>query len=395
MKMPPDGGRGRRCGEVCCTKAMIQIGMLVKHHFIFWVALLLLAACEAPSLRVGFVAGLTGPYAELGVEGRDAVLLAVAEVNAAGGIKGRPVELVIRDAGTDETSCAAALEEVLGQGVFVVIGPMISRHARVVLAAMERHPGVLFFSPTMSGSLLSGRDDMFLRTIAKATEQGELLARYAHAQGWRRVVLVQDLNNAEYTTDVVQTFQATGAELGLTAEVLAYGQGKPFDPAALVARLRALAPEAVVLVANALHTAAVAQEIRKAGMETRLVAAKWAQTADVFAAGGRAVEGMVLVGSEMRATPELARFQEDFRRRYGRQPSFAAMWTYDTARILFDAMGRSQGLTGPAVKEAILAVPVYQGLEREIRFDPLGDVVHDYRLVMVRDGRFVPLEAAP
>lgn len=137
----------------------------------FWAALLVVA-CDAPPVRIGFVAGLTGPYAELGVDGRDAVLLAVAEVAAKGGIHGRPVEVVVRDAGTDEVDCAAALEEVASQGVVAILGPMVSRHARVTLAAMERHPEILFFSPTMSTELLSGRDDMLVRSIAKAADQG-------------------------------------------------------------------------------------------------------------------------------------------------------------------------------------------------------------------------------
>ncbi len=370
-------------------------GMSGTRHFLLLVMLFVLAGCEAPPLRVGFVAGLTGPYADLGINGRDGVLLAVEEVNGRGGITGRPVELIVRDAGTDEISCAAALEEVLAQGVIAVIGPMVSRHARVTLAAMERYPEVLFFSPTMSGSLLSGRDDLFVRSIAKAADQGTLVAQYAQKLGLHRVVVIQDTDNAEYTGDVVQAFTATAQQMGIAIELLTYGQGIPFDPGRLAARIRALAPEAVFVVVNALHAAAVAQEVRKAGLATPLLAARWAQTQDLFSVGGRAVEGMVLVGSATQVTPDLVHFRETFAKRYGHEPSFAAVWSYDAARILFDAMGRSQGLTGRAVRDAILAVPVYQGLDREIRFDAFGDVIHDHQLVTVRDGQYVPLEAAP
>jgi branched-chain amino acid transport system substrate-binding protein len=357
--------------------------------------MLLMASCDAPPVRIGFVAGLTGPYAELGVEGRDAVLLAAAEVAAKGGLHGRPVEVVVRDAGTDEVECAAALEEVAAQGVVAILGPMVSRHARVTLAAMERHPEILFFSPTMSTNLLSGRDDMFVRSISKTADQGVVLARYLHAQGDTHVVLLQDLDNAEYTNDVATAFWQAARPLGIFGQTLAYGQGDPFNASNLAARIRALAPDAVVLVTNSLHAAAVAQELRKAGATARLVAAKWAETTDLIPLGGRAVEGMVIVGNDIRPSAEMSRFQEAFRQRYGRQPSFAAVWSYDAARILLDAMGRAQGLTGAAIKEAVLAVPVYQGLEREIRFDATGDVIHDYRLVVVRDGRYEPLEETP
>lgn len=366
-----------------------------RHTIVATVLLVFLVACDAPSVRIGFVAGLTGPYAELGVDGRDAVLLAVAEVNAQGGIHGRPLEVVVRDAGTDELTCAAALEEVLSQGVVAVVGPMVSRHARVTLAAMERHPQVFFFSPTMSTSLLSGRDDMFVRSISKATDQGVVLARYLHAQGDLQVVLVQDADNAEYTGDVVAAFWQAARPVGISGPTLAYGKGDLLDAPRLAARIRALDPDAVVLVSNSLHAAAIAQELRKAGVSARLVAAKWAQTTDLLSLGGRAVEGMVLVATETRPSAAMPRFQESYEQRYGRQPSFAAIWSYDAARILLDALGRAHGRTGPAIKEAILAKPVYQGLDREIRFDATGDVVHDYRLVIVRDGRYEPLGEVP
>jgi len=378
---------------VCCVKHLFQKIALVKHYFVIFV--LLIVGCEQPPLRVGFVAGLTGPYAELGVDGRDAVLLAVAEANAAGGVQGRRLEVVVRDAGTDEASCAAALEEVIRQGVIVVVGPMISRHAQVTMDLMGRYPGVLFFSPTISNSLLSGRDDMFLRSISNAANQGEVLARYLHRQGLRRVVAVQDRDNAAYTDDVVAALVDVGQSLGVAVDVVAYGEGKPLDPGMVAARIGQANSDAVVLVANSLHTAAMAQEIRKQGLKIPLLSAKWAQTTDLFSMGGRAVEGMVLVGSATQPGPEFSRFGAQFRERYGRAPSFAAVWSYDAARILLDAMGRARELSGQSIKEAILAVPVYQGLEREIRLDPFGDALHDYRLVVVREGRFEPLPESP
>jgi branched-chain amino acid transport system substrate-binding protein len=351
----------------------------------------LVAACDFPPVRIGFVGELTGPYAELGEDGRDAVLLAVAEANAKGGIQGRPVEVVVRDAGATEAACAAAVDDVVSQGAVAVVGPMLSRHAQVVLAAMERHPEVLFFSPTMSTSLLSGRDDMLVRSIAKAEDEGALMASYAAQQGWLRIVAIQDTGNAAYTGDVVLGLRSAGGRWGVqVVQTVRYAgsQGCPAD--ALAAEALTYQPQAVVLAANAPQTMALVRALRARKPDVPVLSSKWAQTPDVAAAPD--MRGLVVVGNTWHAAPHLAPFKESFQRRYGRQPSYGAVWTYDCISILLDAMARAKSLEGAAIKEAILAVPVYQGLEREIRFDAFGDTLYDYQLLQVVDGFFRPVE---
>ena len=66
--------------------------------FLIVAAFLSMTSCsEEPPLKIGFVGGLTGRVADLGVAGRDAVILAIEEKNRSGGIAGRKVELVVRD----------------------------------------------------------------------------------------------------------------------------------------------------------------------------------------------------------------------------------------------------------------------------------------------------------
>ena len=76
----------------------------VHHLKRLWVLLVVCCAClllsscgEEPALKIGFVGGLTGRVADLGVAGRDAAILAVEEINASGGIDGRKVHLLVKD----------------------------------------------------------------------------------------------------------------------------------------------------------------------------------------------------------------------------------------------------------------------------------------------------------
>ncbi|MDT8445116.1 MAG: ABC transporter substrate-binding protein [Desulfuromonadales bacterium] len=111
---------------------------------------LTLPACkEQPPLKIGFVGGLTGRVADLGVAGRDAVILAVEEKNRSGGIAGRKVELVVSDDRQDVGSARQAISELTTQQVVAIIGPMTSSMAAVIqpLVNVEQ---IVTISPTVN-----------------------------------------------------------------------------------------------------------------------------------------------------------------------------------------------------------------------------------------------------
>lgn len=83
---------------------------------------LVLAACDDPEpVTLGAVLPLSGPVASVGADIRDGLQLAVDEVNAGGGLNGRPLELVLRDAGTDADSARAAYADLAATGPLLIM----------------------------------------------------------------------------------------------------------------------------------------------------------------------------------------------------------------------------------------------------------------------------------
>jgi branched-chain amino acid transport system substrate-binding protein len=106
--------------------------------------------CSKPEpIMIGFSGQLSGAYADLGIKGRDGVLLAVEKINAADGIAGRPIKLLARDdMGTPE-GARVADKELIDAGTVAIIGHMTCRQT---IAAMEiiKKAGVMLISPTIS-----------------------------------------------------------------------------------------------------------------------------------------------------------------------------------------------------------------------------------------------------
>ena len=161
---------------------------------------LLSGACSDPEpIRLGFIGGLSGANADLGLAARNGAQLAVEQHNAAAINYGRSVQLIIRDDELNPEQGKKALAELLEQRVDAVIGPMTSTVA-MALAPMATEAGVLLMGGPVSTDLLNGRDDQFFRTIGSNDEHARVMATFLNQRhDIKRVSLIVDHRNKAYT----------------------------------------------------------------------------------------------------------------------------------------------------------------------------------------------------
>ena len=168
------------------------------------------------------------------------------------------------------------------------------------------------------------------------------------------------------------------------------GQDRPLGE--VVERALASGAGGVLVVANALDSASLCQQIRKRDGTTRIYGTDWGFTPAVIAHGGRAVEGAVFtykVDAD-RHTPAFDRFASSYQARFSRAPDFAAVFSYEAVLVAGDALRKDA--TREGVRAALLAKGTFAGLQDEIRIDRHGDGDRRQLLMTVRDGRIVALE---
>jgi branched-chain amino acid transport system substrate-binding protein len=168
-------------------------------------------------LRVGLLMPRTGPAAAVGEAVAASVRAAIGVVNGAGGVLGRPMELVERDEGSDTATALVAVNALLSDDrVDVIIGPASSRVALGVLGQVVG-AGVLTCSPMASAISLSSFPDqgLFLRTIPSDALQADALARLVDQTGRNRVGVLypDDVYGRDFADAVVTSLRALGMEL--------------------------------------------------------------------------------------------------------------------------------------------------------------------------------------
>ncbi len=355
---------------------------------------IVLGACAPPEpLRIGFIGGISGRYADLGIAGRNGVQLAIEMRNAAGGVNGRKIELVIEDDKQDGDVARHAIGRLIERKVEAIIGPMTSQIAIACIPLIDEAK-MLMVSPTVTTTTLSKKDDYFLRVIAPTTEYARKNARHHFGQqGHRRIAIAYDARNSVYTeswlADYRDAFVSLGGEIIATE---AYVSGDDIDFMQLAERLLMNKPDAVLLVANSVDTAMLAQQLRKRNPEISLSAAEWAATERLTELGGKAVEGMAIAQFIDRNSknPGYLAFHKAFVDRFSMEPGFAGITGFDAANVVLDALAEKK--KGQSLKQSILGRRVFTGAQSEIRFDADGDADRDTFMMVIRNGTFVRLD---
>lgn len=357
------------------------------------VLVLTLQACGPQEpIRLGFLGGLSGRVADLGEAGRDGALLAVEDANAAGGVYGRKIELLIQD---DEQNPAVAIkstEALIAFGVVAIIGPMTSSMGEVVLPVATRAELVVV-SPTITSTALSGKDDLLFTVAPSVNENTHRFAPLVYAGGARRLAVAYDLSNQAYTEDWAKHFgQDFSAAGGSVVAEASFTSGDDASYGKAVKELAATTPDVLLFIASAVDTVRLIQLSRNLGLQQPVIASTWAATEHFIQLGGRTVEGVVLAQYFNRddASPRYRGFADAFRARFNQEPGFASVAAYDATTALIAALARAD--SGRSLKGALLIASPYQGLQDRWSFDRNGDAQRETHITVVRDGRFVLVE---
>lgn len=360
---------------------------------------LALTGCSRWPLLIGFAGSVTGRQSSLGLEGKEAVELAVAEANERGGIDGRLLELIALDDADDPGLAAANHLELERLGAEAIIGHSTSVMMQAAFDALPPDaPGrVPVVSGTVSSPLFSGKRDHFFRVINDSTREGAEGAELLRARGADILAVFYDEANASYALAYAERIAT--AFKGLGGRVLPLyafdstrgGSGLGAAATAALDGMRGRGSAAVAIAAGGVDTALVAQSLRKQGFRGLLLSSAWGKTPDLLINGGEAVEGMLFFenyDASNRSARYLA-FAAEFDRRYGRQPNFSAVNHYEAALLVLAALrGRGKG----TLLEALGAIRTLEGLQGVIELDEFGDATRPLVLLEARNGSFVAAE---
>lgn len=364
----------------------------------YWLALLfLVAACRETDLPVRI--GLAGPFSDpVGAPMRRAAELAVSEINATGGIGGRPIELVARDDAGDPDSAIRVATGLVADEVVAVIGHVYS--GTTLAAAPIYGAGsdpIPVLTPSSSAPEVAQAGSHVFRLCPTDLEHGAALATWLRrGLGLERGAVVY-LDNP-YGRGVRQAFVTRFRTLGGTILSVDPYLGAAPDVGLYLDRLgRQDSVGFLVVAGNREDAEVILTQVRARGMTMPVVGGDGLEGIET---AGDMADGVYLTAAYLPTinTPENRRFVAAYRSRYpaAALPNQPAAATYDAIYLLRDLFGSGR-ISRRALMEALATLgearPPYQGVTGMLGFDGEGDLARMPVLIgSVRDGLIRPVE---
>jgi branched-chain amino acid transport system substrate-binding protein len=366
---------------------------------------LVVAGCssvEAPDSTGAIVIGLQGPmtgeYAAEGTGYRNAVTMLVDQTNAAGGINGRQVQLVIEDDKGDAQESALVADRLVAKKVIAVIGAWNSGATEPASATYNR-AGILHVTPASTATRLTTKGyQNFFRVCFLDDRQGFFAATFITQQlALKKVALVHD--NSGFALGLAESTKRYLEAQG--ANITFYDAINPAesDFGATLTKLKATNPEVVYFTGYFPQGALLLKQAAAMGLKMQWIGGNGMSTTELITAAGVGVAKGVIVTTEPLPSdldsPEAKQFVADYKAKYGAAPN--SVWTMmaaDAFRVVRHAMTQTTSTDSKVLAEWLRkSLKNYPAITGPIvGFDDKGDRLGTFHRAYVVDdrGQFVP-----
>ena len=325
-------------------------------------------AFAAEPARIGVSLGLTGKYAELGLMQKRAYLLWENEINARGGLLGRPVELVIVDDGSEPAEAAAIYRDLIaGQKVDLVFGPYSSALTAVVAPVVEKYGYPMLAAGASADKIWRQGYRNVLGMWTPASRYSRGMLELAYLEGLRRLAIL----NADdaFSRAIASGTRKWAARLRLeTVFDVEFAKGTA-DLSDQVRQARDSGAELVIVAGHFNEAVNARRAMDAVGWIPRAFFATVGPALPEWgAAMGRLADGAFTTSiwepHESVTYPRSREFADKFYKRYGVEPSYHAATAYAAGQILEAAAARARSLKRDAIRAALFDLDTYSVIGR-------------------------------
>ncbi|MBW3621778.1 MAG: ABC transporter substrate-binding protein [Armatimonadetes bacterium] len=352
---------------------------------------------QAPTtgdIPIGEYNGLTGETAGFGKTTHNGIVLAVEEINAAGGINGRKLKLFTLDDESKPEKVPPVVTKLITQNdVVAVLGEVASSRTIAAAPVVDRY-GVPMISPSSTNTAVTVtpngniRDYVF-RVCYIDPFQGEAMAKFLHdTKGLKRVAIFRNIKE-DYSKGLADAFMKTFTEKGGTITTdKSYSTGDRDFRAQLTA-IKASNPQAVFVPGYYSEVGLIARQAKEIGLNAPLAGGDgWD---DPSIANLPAIQGSYITNhySMDSKDPRSANFVAAYKKRFGQAPNALSALGYDATKLLADAMKRAKSLNGGDLRDAIAETKNFPGVTGDITINDQHNAVKPAVVLQYQNGKQV------
>jgi branched-chain amino acid transport system substrate-binding protein len=355
-------------------------------------SLLTAFACQpgggGDKVKIGVFMSMTGDTANFGISSTNGIKMAADEMNKAGGINGKQIELDVQDDRSDPSEAATIVTKFVTQdGVHAILGEVASSRS-IAAAPIAQNAKIPMLTPSSTNPEVTKKGDYIFRSCFIDPVQGAAIAQFAaKTLGKKRAGIMVDRKN-DYSTGLEKFISATFIKLGGEMVITQSYQAGDQDFNAQLTSIKGSSPDVIFVPGYYGDVALIAKQARDKGITVPFVGGDGWDATQLYTIGGKALNGSFFSNhySPYDTDPQVQKFVNDYKGRYGSIPDALAATAYDAARIMFDAIKRANSLDGKAIRDSLAATKDFPGVTGKVTFNENRDAVKPIVMIEIKDG---------
>jgi branched-chain amino acid transport system substrate-binding protein len=353
---------------------------------------------SAEPIKIGAIVSLTGTYAGLGEPEKKTIEMEVKRINEAGGINGRPVEVIIEDDGTDETKAVAAASKLIEQDkVVAIIGATGTGQSMAVRSEIDR-AGIPQLSMAGGSAITAKLDPLVFQTPWSNTLVVPFTLDYMKRQGITKIGVISDTGG--FGKDGAAVLAADAPAAGITVVSNQTFNVGDADMTAQLTNIKKSGAQAVVMWTSGKEASTIVKNAKQLGLTIPIYGSHGNARIEFVEGSGDAAEGfrfaagkILLPESYGKDTPEYktaTEFVDRYTKANNAAPSTFAGHAYDALYLIVEAAKQIDGeITPTALRDQIEKTKAFSGIGGSFTFTPTnhnGMTKDDLNMYEVKNG---------
>ncbi len=343
----------------------------------------------AGTIKLGTIQPISGQVSAYGTQTRDAIMMAVEEINAKGGILGKKIVMIVEDDEASPDKTMNALKKLVAKDKIVGFVGALTSKCSLAVTQYAQAKKVIMISPTSTNDTVTDAGDYIFRSCYKDSFQGQVVAQFSYETlKAKKAAIIYDITN-DYskglTTNFTGKFKALG---GTVVATESYSTGDK-DFKAQLTKIKAANPDVLLIPDYYSTISLIAKQVRAQGLNIPMVGADgWDEITNN--AGDEVLNCYYSNHYHPEAKDaDVQTFVKKFTAKYKITPNALAALGYDATYILAEAIQKA-GSTDPVKVKAAMMKTNRKFVTGNIKFDAKRNPVKSavmLKIVKGKDGK--------
>ncbi|MCM3869496.1 MAG: ABC transporter substrate-binding protein [Pyrinomonadaceae bacterium] len=348
---------------------------------------------DRSTIKIGYFGDLSGPTFNFGQSARNGALLAAEEINQAGGINGRQIDIVIEDDEGSPERAATVVNKLTRQDKVIALIAGGASGSSLAAGPNAQSAKVPMISPSSTNPAVTQIGDYIFRACFIDPFQGEVMAKFAYDSVLQAKTAAIMLDfNSPYSRDLTDFFELSFTKHGgRVVKKESYTQGDS-DFKGQLSSISAAGPDVIYLPGYYGDIAVIAKQARLMGITQPLLGGDGWDAPELWQLAGDSINGSYISNhySADDPSPAIQTFVHNYKQHYGNlAPDAHAALAYDAMRFLIEAIQRAGTTEGKKLRDELAQTRNFSGITGIISMDPQRNAVKPAVILKLQDGMYI------